>query len=58
MEEIFYECAIYKINQRKTSDKKEILTKISMKEYPSKILPKEITMDEIIQILVNMQQVC
>lgn len=58
MEEIFYECAIYKINQRKTSDKKEILTKISMKEYPCKILPKEITMDEMIQILVNMQQVC
>ena len=48
---------IKSIKERQVT-KKEILTKFPMKDYPSKILPKEITMDEMIQILVNMQQVC
>ena len=58
MEKIYYETAIYKINQRKSSQKKEILTRVPLKEQSYKIMPKELIMDDMINILVTMQHVC
>lgn len=58
MEKIYYETAIYKINQRKTSQKKELLTRVPMKDQLYKIMPKELMMDDMINILVNMQKSC
>ena len=53
MDKIFYETAIYKINQ-----KDETLSRVPMKNFRCKKLPKKFTMQEIIDLLVNMQKVC
>ena len=53
MDEIFYETAIYKINQ-----KDETLSMVPVKNFRYKKLPKKFTMQEMIDLLVNMQKVC
>jgi hypothetical protein len=53
MEQIFYETAIYKINQ-----KDKTLSRIPIKNFRCEKLPKKFTIQEMINLLVNMQKVC
>ena len=53
MDKIFYETAIYKINQ-----KDETFSRVHMKNFHCKKLAKNFTMQEMVDLLVNMQKVC
>lgn len=53
MENLSYESAVYKINH-----KKETLSRVPMKGHKYKVLPKELAMKDMIDLLVSMQKVC
>ena len=53
MESLFYESAVYKINH-----KKETLKRVPMKHHRYKLLPNELSMNDMIDLLISMQKVC